>query len=283
MHWLGAFKEGFAALGWKEGSDFRLEERWADGRIARLQPLAEELAARTPALIVAAPSISVRAAATAAPQTPIVQANGDLSATGLVTSLARPGGMITGLSNVNSEISEKYLELLLTAAPTLRRVGFLADPTAPVYGAAVRAAQRSVEHHRVEGRYADAARPEDIEPAVSRLAKEGSQALVLLPSGWLGTERQRVVGLARAHRWPLVAGQREWAEAGALLTYGPDRTALYRRAAYYVDRILKGARPGDLPIEQPTKFELVVNVKTAKKLGLRLTPELLRRADEVLQ
>jgi putative ABC transport system substrate-binding protein len=282
-HWLAAFKEGFAALGWKEGSDFRLEGRWADGRIAELQRLAEELAAKRPALIVAAPSISVRAAANAAPQTPIVQANGDPLATGLVTSLARPGGMITGVSNVNIDISEKYLELLLVAAPKLRRIGFLADPTTPLHDAAVRAAQRSIEHHRVEGRFADAARPEDIEPAVSRLAKEGAQGLILLPSTWLLVERQRVVSLVRAHRWPLAAGQREWAEAGALLSYGADRTPLYRRAAYYVDRILKGAKPGDLPIEQPTKFELVVNAKTAKALGLNLTPELLRRADEVIE
>ena len=245
--------------------------------------LAEELAATKPALIVAAPSGAVRAAAKAAPTTPIVQANGDPLAAGLVTSLARPGGMITGVSNVNVDINEKLLELLLVAAPKLRRVGFLVDPTVAAYGATVRAAKRSIEHHRVEAHFAEAARPEDLESAISRLAKEGAQALIVLTSGWFVAERQRVINLARAHRWPLIAGSREFAEEGALLSYGVDRTALYRRAAYYVDRILKGAKPGDLPIELPTKFDLVVNAKTAKALGLGITSELLLRADKVIE
>jgi putative ABC transport system substrate-binding protein len=282
-HYLTAFKEGFAALGWKDGSDFRLEERWADGRVERLQSLADELAAKEPALIVAAPVPAVAAAAKAAPKTPIVLANGNPLATGLVISLARPGGMITGLSNVNTETDEKLLELLLAAAPELRRIGFLADPTLPSYDVAVRGARRSMEHHRVDARFAEAARPEDIEPAISRLAQEGAQALILLSSSWFVTERQRLVSLARLHSWPLIANQREFAEEGALLSYGVDRTALYRRAAYYVDRILKGTKPGDLPIEQPTKFELVINMKTAKARGLTVPQSLLLRADEVIQ
>jgi putative ABC transport system substrate-binding protein len=283
-HRLAAFKEGFAALGWKEGTDYRLEERWADGSLARLQPLAKELAAKMPALIVAAPGQSTAAAAKAAPKTPIVQANGDPMMIGLVTSLARPGGMVTGVSNINSDINEKFLELLLAAAPNLKRVGFLLDPTNhSMYGASLGAARRSSEEHRIEARYAEAARPEDIEPAILRLAKEGAQALVVLSSGWFVAERRRIVGLALQQRWPTIASQREFAEAGALLSYGADRTALYRRAATYVDKILKGAKPGDLPIEQPTKFELVVNAKSAKALGLTMTSELLLRADRVIE
>jgi putative ABC transport system substrate-binding protein len=147
----------------------------------------------------------------------------------------------------------------------------------------VRAAQRSIGRHRVEARFTEAARPEDLERAISRLAKDGAQALILLSSSWFVAERQRVVSLVRAHHWPLIGGLHEFAEEGALLSYGADRTALYRRAAYYVDRILKGTKPGDLPIELPTKFELVVNAKTAKALNLSITSELLPRADKVIQ
>ena len=282
-HYLVAFKEGLAALGRKEGSDYRLEEYWAGGLVERLPALAAELAATEPALIVAAPVPALTAAARAAPRTPIVLPNGNPLATGLVTNLARPGGMVTGLSNVNTDTDEKLLELLLAAAPTLRRIGFLADPTLPSYEVAMRGARRAIEQQRVESRFAEAGRPADIEAAVARLAKEGAQALVVMSSSWFASERQQLVALARAQRWPLVANQREFAEAGALLSYGVDRTALYRRAAYYVDRILKGANPGELPIEQPTRFELVVNASAARALGLVIAPSLLARADMTIQ
>jgi putative ABC transport system substrate-binding protein len=144
-------------------------------------------------------------------------------------------------------------------------------------------ARRSVAQHSVEARFAEAAIPDEIEPALARLAKEGVQALIVMPSPTFSTEPQRVVKFAQAHRWPLIVARREFAEAGALLSYGTDRLALTRRAAYYVDRILKGAKPGDLPIEQPTKFELVINMKTAKALGLEIPRELAVRADRVIE
>ena len=282
-HFFAAFKEGLAALGWKEGSNVVFEERWADGRTERLQPLAQELAAKKPAVIVALGS-SVRAAAKAAPNTPVVQAGGaDPVAAGLVASLARPGGMVTGVSSIGSEISEKFLELLLAAAPKLRRIGFLFDSTTGNIALQRENTRRSVAQHSVEARYAEVARLEEIEPALSRLAKEGAQALVLLPSSTFLVERRRIVKLALAHRWPVIAGLREWAEEGALLSYGVDPSANYRRAAYYVDRILKGAKPGDLPIEQPTKFELVINLKTAKALKLEIPRDLAVRADRVIE
>ena len=163
-----------------------------------------------------------------------------------------------------TDISEKYVELLLAAAPKSRRVGLLIDTTAVNHALMLEAARRSVAQYSVEARHAEVARPEEIEPALSRLAKERIQALVVMPGQAVALRRQRIVKFAQEQRWPVVAGSGEFAEAGALLTYGADALANYRRAAYYVDRILKGTKPGDLPVEQPTKFELVVNLKTAK-------------------
>jgi putative ABC transport system substrate-binding protein len=282
--YLTAFKEGLAALGWKEGSNFVLEERWADGQYDRLASLAEQLAAKKPAIFVAGPLQSVAAAAKAAPKTPIVQASGgDLLVAGLAASLARPGGMVTGLTNITGDISEKYLELLLEASPKLRRVGVLADPgnlNLPVLMETVR---RSIAKRSVEARFAEATRPEEIEPAISRLAKEGAQGLLVIGSAMFRGELRRIVKLALAQRWPVVSGSGGWAEAGALLSYSSDTLAEYRRAAYYVDKILKGAKPADLPIEQPTKFELVINLKTAKAIGIKIPPSLLLQATRVIE
>ncbi|MBI4205384.1 MAG: ABC transporter substrate-binding protein [Betaproteobacteria bacterium] len=259
---LGAFKEGMAALGWKEGANYALEERWAEGQLSRLPTLA----------------------AKASPDIPVVHAAGTaVLARGLAKSLARPGGMVTGVTNIASDLSEKKLELLLAAAPKLKRIGFLADATSPVSAAYIKTVPRAAEHFRVEVRVAEAAKAEELEGAISRLAKEGVQALVVSPSGWFPSERARIVKLALAHRWPVIAGSSVYAQEGALLSYGVDRLALYRRSAYYVDRILKGAKPGDLPIEQPTKFELVLNMKTAKALGLEIPREFAVRVDRVIE
>lgn len=282
--WLAAFKEGMAALGWKEGSNFVLEERWAEGRYDRHASLAEELAAKKAVIIVTGSLLAVAAAVKAAPNTPIVMgASADPVGTGFVASLARPGGMITGVTGFSTNIGEKYLELLLAAAPKLKRIGFLADRNAMGYALQMEGVRRSVARHAVEARFAEVANREEIEPAISRLRKEGAQALVLMVSPMFNVEVRRVMKLALAHRWPVIAGPREFAEEGAILSYGSDYLASYRRAAYYVDRILKGAKPGDLPIEQPTKFELVVNLKTAKVLGITIPSSILVRADKVIE
>lgn len=281
---LAAFKEGLAALGWKEGGQFIIEERWVDGRSERLQPLAEELAANKPAVIVAGQPTTVRAAAKAAPTTPIVHASGgDPVVSGFAASYARPGGMITGLSNVQSDATEKYLEFLLALAPKLRRIGILTSGSGLGPERLREAVRRSVAYHSIELRFEGAEKPEDIEPAISRLAKHDVQALMVLPLALLAAERPRIVKLALAHRWPVIGASRVWPESGAALSYGPDASENFRRAAYYVDRILKGTKPGDLPIEQPTKIELVINAKTAKMLGLTISQELLTRADKVIE
>jgi putative ABC transport system substrate-binding protein len=281
---LAAFKEGLAALGWKEGSQVVIEERWANGRIERLPQLAQELAAKNPAVIVAAPTQSLAAAAKAAPKTPIVQVSAaDPVVTGFAASLARPGGMVTGLSNVVTDLTEKFLELLLAAAPKLRRVGFLADSTNFARVRLMEAARRSVGQRGIEARFEEVAKPDEIEPAISRLAKERVQGLVVMPSPLFSSERRRIVKLALERRWPVIASRHEFTEEGALLSYGIDVLSHYRRAAFYVDKILKGAKPGDLPIEQPTKLELVINRKTARAIGLDITNELLLRADKVIE
>ena len=280
---LNAFKEGMAALGWKMGSQYLLEERFADGRVERLPALAQELAAKKPAVIVAQPSSSARAVAAAAPTTPIVLAGGDPLASGLVTSLARPGGMITGLSTVSVDLNAKVVELLVESLPKLQRVGFLADPTIRAHDANVINIRRAAGRFRFEAVIAEMARPEDIEPAMARLTKAKVQALVILSASWFRAHAPKIQQLALAQRWPVVGTISTTPRHGGLFSYGPDRVALFRRSAYYVDRILKGAKPGDLPIEQPTTFEFILNMKTARLLGITIPPSMRLRATEVIE
>jgi len=284
--WLDALKEGLAALGWKEGAQVRIDARWADGRDDRVASITQELSAQKPGLIVAQGLRTAISAAKAAPKIPMVMVtNNDPVAAGLVTSLARPGGMITGLAGFAVELIGKHLELLLAVAPKVKRVGFLAPLTAPNRAELLEVARRSATRYAVEAHFAEAGNPEDIEPSMSRLAKEGAQGLVVMPGGLFAIERRRIVRLASTQRWPVIAGPRSWAEEGALLSYGAtdDQVASHRRAAYFVDRILKGAKPGDIPIEQPTTFEFIVNLRTAKVLGLMMPPEIMVRATRVIE
>jgi putative tryptophan/tyrosine transport system substrate-binding protein len=226
----------------------------------------------------------VRAVAKAAPDTPIVfSLTADPVAAGLVKSLARPGGMITGISNVVQDVTLKHLELLIAVLPELRRVGFLADSTNTVRGQLRMAADRSAGQYKVEEIYEEVARPDEIDAAISRLADRGTQALVVLASPILIFARQRILKLAAAQRWPVIGWSREWPADGALMSYGVDSSAGLRRAAFYVDKILKGANPSDLPVEQPSKIELIVNLKTAKALGLDMPLHLQQLADEIIE
>ena len=281
---LAEFKKELATLGWQDGANYVLEELYAAGQRNRLPALAEELAAKKPALIVATPAPATIAAAKAAPKIPIVQASGNSPVNaGLAASLARPGGMVTGLTNLPTELSAKYLELLLAAAPKVKRVGVLADVKSLVYSIQLKHTHAAIERFRIEARFADVGNAEELDRALPQLAKEGVQALVVLPSaGLFNAERQRILQFALSQRWPVISTG-GWAAAGALLSYSADTLALYRRAAHYVDRILKGAKPADLPIEQPATFDLVVNLKTAKALGLTMPPEILVQATRVIQ
>ena len=281
---LVALKEGLTALGWKEGSQFVIEEYWADGKRARTPALAQELLAKKPAVIVAGGVGAAVVVARLAPPTPIVMGTGgDPVAAGVAASLARPGGLVTGVTNLTDEVTEKYIELLLAAAPKLRRIGILYQSSSPAYKPILQAVRRSATQYSVEAHFADVANAEEILPAIAKLAKEGAQALVVMQTPMFQTERRQIVKLALERRWPVVGGTRELVEEGALLGYGVETLENFRRAAVFVDKILKGAKPGDLPIEQPTKLQLSVNQKTAKALGLKIPNSILMRTDKVIE
>jgi putative ABC transport system substrate-binding protein len=280
---LAALKDGLAAIGLNEGAHYRIEQRSSGGQFDRLAMLAEELAAMRPSIIVAFPASVAAVAAKAAPDTPIVVPTGELRAGGVIANLAHPGGMITGISNLTGDTTEKYLEYLTTIMPDLKRVGFLADSTNLSRETFREAAHRSVIRFAAEDIYEEVSRPDEIGQACRRLARGGIQALIVVTSPILVGERLRIIQLASAEHWPVVAWSSVWPKDGALLSYGVDTSANFRRAAYYIDRILKGAKPSDLPVEQPAKLELVINAKTAKALGLAIPLSLLALADQVIE
>jgi putative ABC transport system substrate-binding protein len=281
---IAAFREELAARGWKEGAQVILEVLHAQGDNERLPALAQALAAKNPAVIVAATGRVVEAAAKAAPRTPIVMIQvGDPIAFGFAKSLSRPGGMITGLSNIATDISSKFVELLVAAVPGVRRIGFLLDTANPGAKLHQEWIQRSTAHHSVQATIGEVKRREDIEQALQSLSKRGVQALASMPSPMLSLNRKQILQFASTQRWPVVSSAPGWVRDGALLSYAAPVITEYKRAAYYVDRILRGTKPAELPIELPTTFEMAVNLKTAKALGLTLPPEIMVRATEVVQ
>ena len=287
-HQQEAFRQGLRDLGYVEGRNVVIEYRDAEGKFERLPALAAELVALKVDVIVTTGGTPTALAAKQATKTlPIVFAvAADPVGSGLVTSLARPGGNITGLSNLSPELVGKRLEQLTQAVPGVSRVvvlwqpGVLGERTEQdlLKGAEVAARALGVRLQVVEARG-----PADFDKAFSAMTRKRVGALTLLTSTMFFNERQRLVDLAAKNRLPAVYPAREFVDAGGLMAYGANIPDMVRRAATYVDKILKGAKPGDLPVEQPTKFELVINVKTAKALGLTIPPSLLQRADEVIQ
>jgi putative ABC transport system substrate-binding protein len=234
-------------------------------------------------VIVTAPRSVTVAAAKASPGMPLVQATGGSPVdVGLAASLARPAGTVTGLVNLSSDLIEKRSELLHEIVPNLRRIGFLQDPNATSLKTDIESAHRAARRLKLQAVFAEAANADQLPQAFARL-KESAQALVLLPASWFGAERQRIASLALEHRLPMIGASARFAEVGGLIAYGLDIAYNYRRAAWYVDQILKGVKPGELPIEQPSKFDLVVNLKTAKALGITIPPVVMVRADRVIQ
>ncbi len=272
-------------LGWIMGQNIAFEPRHAAGQPDRLPALAAELVGLKVDVIVTFLNQETLAAKQATTSIPIVMLFGVYPVqAGLVASLARPGGNVTG-TTVAPLTGGKYLELLKEAIPKLARVAILWDPTFP--GLTDAAAQTRME---VEARTLGLAlasieihRLDDVEPALRRIAKEPPGALLVVPGGPLPARAGQVIDFASRHGLPTIFPAREYVEAGGLMSYGYDREHLWKRAASYVDRILRGAKPGDLPVEQPTKFELVINLKTAKALGLTIPPSLLQRADQVIE
>jgi putative ABC transport system substrate-binding protein len=282
-----AFRQGLRDLGYVEGRNVVIEYRDSEGKPERLAARAAELVALNVDVIVAPGTLAALAAKRATATIPIVVPTiGDAVTDGLVKSLARPGGNVTGLSNLTPELVGKCMQLLKEAVPGATRVAVLTHS-----GSATAKTDREyVTQARAAGRllgYAvqlvEARRPVDIDGAFAEMTRWGANALVVLPYATLLQERTRIVAMAASERLPAVYAYRENVEAGGLISYGADLTDQFRRSAAYVARILKGANPGDLPVEQPTKFELVINLKTAKALGLTIPPSLLLRADQVIE
>ena len=282
-HLHEAFRQGLRDLGYVEGRNLVIEYRDAEGKRERLPALAAELVAVRVDVIWAGNTIGALAAKQATSTLPIVFLAGDPVGNGLVTSLARPGGNVTGWASTdNPDIVGKRLEQLKRAVPGVNRVAVLWQPGGTnknlLEGTEVAARALGMSLQVVEARG-----PENFDVAFSDMTRARAGALTVLPSNMFIAERQRLVDLAAKSRLPAVYQSREFVDAGGLMAYGPNFADIFRRAGTYIDKILKGAKPADLPVEQPTKFELVINLKTARALGLTIPPSLLGRADEVIQ
>ena len=280
-----AFRQGLRELGWVEGQNIIVEYRFAEGRLDRLPDLAADLVRSKVDIIVAGPSPPAAAAKNATGTIPIVMiAVGSPVEQGLIASLARPGGNVTGVSfSVGLEIVGKQLELLKETAPKVRRVAILSNPANPSHAIAIRDAKVAAKSLGVQLQLLEARGPDAFDGAFAAMAKERVGALLVITDPIFLLYRTRLADLVARRRLPAAGGYRELVEAGGLMSYGPSIPDLWRRAAIYVDKILRGAKPADLPVEQPTKFELVINLKTAKALGLRIPQSVLGRADEIIQ
>ncbi len=281
---IAAFEPAIRRLGWVPGQNLILEQRYAHGDLARLPALAAELVGlKVDVILVSSLAIPAARAATRTIPTIMAFAVDDPVEEGWVASLARPGGNLTGVTLHAPELAGKRLELLKDVLPRMRRVGVLAWPRPGGLGQ-VRAAEAAARSLSLQLHVVEVQETSQYDGAVETLKRDGADALLVLSSSTFFAERRRIADLAIKHRLPLVAPFREVAEAGGLMAYGPGIVELWaQRVPVYVDRILKGAKPGDLPIEQPTKYELVVNLKTAKTLGLTIPPTLVLRADQVIE
>jgi len=279
-----AFRQGLRELGYLEGKNIVIEYRYAEGKLDRLSPLAAELVRLKVDIIVSTGPTVTRAAKEATSTIPIVMAfDTDPVGNGFVASLARPGGNITGLSSLAPEISGKQLELLKEIIPKLSRVAVFGTSTTPGNAQQLREMERAAAAFGVKLQYVDVLDPKDIETAFRAASKGRADAVLVLTSGVLADYRTEIAKLAIKSRLPAIYFRSEFVEDGGLMSYGMSITDLDRRAATYVDKILKGAKPGDLPVEQPTRFELVINLKTAKQIGLAIPQRVLGRADKVIK
>jgi len=278
------FKRGMRELGYREGSDFVLELRSAEGKNERLPALAADLAQKNVKVIVTSSTPATRAAMQATRAIPIVFANSaDPVATKLVTSLARPGGNVTGLSNIVADLGQKQLELLQVAFPHVAKVGVLLNPDNETNFLIAKDVQAAAGRSSIAVVPIEARDRAGIDTAFATLRREDVQALIVCLEPFFVQQRRQIAELATKNRVATMFGGSGHVEAGGLFSYGPDITDNFRRAAGYVDRILKGAKPGDLPIEQPAKFELLINLRTAKTLGIAIPQDLRLRADRVVE
>jgi putative ABC transport system substrate-binding protein len=281
---LDAARQGLRELGYVEGQNIALEVRWAEGRYERFPELVAELVRLKVDVLVAATTPGALAAKNATRTIPVVMlAVGDPVGSGLVASLARPGGNLTGLSLLNTEVHGKRLELLKQALPGISRVAVLTNPGNPIHAVFWKETHAAAQTLGVQLQPVKLRGPEDFDEALAATARGRAEALLAFDDSLTLAYRTRLVPLVAKARLPAMYGFREFPEAGGLMSYGTNNLDQYRRAATFVDKILKGAKPADLPVEQPTKFELVVNLKAAKALGLAIPPSVLARADDVIE
>jgi putative ABC transport system substrate-binding protein len=281
---LDAFRHGLRALGYVEGQNITIESRYAAGRLDRLPDLAAELVTLGVDIIVARGEAAARAAKQATGTIPIVMAtSGDPVGTGLVVSLARPGGNVTGLSSMAPDTAGKRLQLLKQAVPRVSRVAFLYPLTFAASVLEVKEAQVTAPALGLTVHPLGVRAPDDLGRAFDAMTREHADALIIGGDPLTTSQQKRILEFAAKRRLPGMYFWAEFVQAGGLMAYGPSLPDMYRRAATYVDKILKGAKPADLPVEQPTKFELAINMKTAKALGLTIPPSVLVRADRVIQ
>jgi putative tryptophan/tyrosine transport system substrate-binding protein len=280
----GGFLQGMRELGLIEDRDFIVEWRFAEGRTELFPILAAELVRAQVDVVVVGTTGSIRAVQQASRTIPIVMAvSTDPVGTGFVESLARPGGNITGLATSADDTTPKQLEVLAAMVPHLSRVGLLSNPDSPNSAPVVKSALRTAPKANLQVVQVDARIPDHVGIAFATLVKERAEAIMVVTDGFIASQRQRVTDLSLEHRMPTIFTQREYVEAGGLMSYGESARDFNRRAAAYVGKILKGSKPAELPIEQPNRFFLVINLKTATALGLEIPPTLLARADEVIE
>jgi putative ABC transport system substrate-binding protein len=280
-----AFRRALSERGWVEGQSFVAEYRFAEGRLERFPSLATELVSLKVDLIVAGNPEAARAAKRATSTIPVVMVYVfDPVGMGIVASLARPGGNVTGVAfGAGPEIVGKYLELLREAVPKASRVAVLMNPDSPSSPVLLRETQAAAHALAVTLQVLDVRKADDLDSVFAAMTREHDGALLVLPHLFLFAHARRIVDLADRSRLPAMYPVRDFVEAGGLMAYAANAPDMFRRAGYFVDKILKGAKPADLPVEQPTKFELIINLKTAKALALTIPPSLLARADQVIE
>ena len=284
-HFVAAFRQGLGETGYVEGQNVTIEYRWAEGRDDRLPAFAADLVGSNVDLIVASGSLlSTLAAQNATSTIPIVfPALSDPVAAGLVASLAHPGGNLTGFSPIQYEMMPKRLELLTELVPQARVIALLVTPNEPRTEGLIRDMQEAARVKGIELQILKAEDEREIDTAFATLVQLQASALILGPDSFLNSRREQIVALASRHAFPTISAWRELTAAGGLISYGPNIAALCRETGIYAGRILKGEKPADLPVQRPTRFELVINLKTARALGLTVPPRMLARADEVIE
>jgi len=278
-----AFRQRLRELGYVEGKNIAIEGRYAEGQLGRLPDLAVELVRLKVDVIVARGLPAARAAKEATTTIPIVIQGGDPVRTGLVASLARPGGNVTGFSDATVDVSTKRLELLKEVVPKVSRVAMLWNPANPTNPLQLKDSQAAAPALGLKVIAVDVKGVDDFERVFAAIKKDGAGGLLVPADPTFGSERKRIIDFAAKNRLPAMYSSSDNAEAGGLMSYGTNFVDLYRRVADYVDRILKGTKPADLPIEQPMKFEFVINLKTAKQIDLTIPPNVLARADKVIR